>query len=128
MDPYDKMLAAGPPEPPSMAVTVEYTVFARPQADSLLRIVGVMGGEGSWTSERDFEGWRQVTGSTLVEDVESYEAAEEIVQNLLVTYLSEVIDVENVVASAEMFEERDWDGIDFDRAKDERERIEVDRA
>lgn len=119
MDPYDRMLAAGPPEPPTADVTVEYTVWVTP--GHLGSLQEVLGGEAHYVNTPALEGLREVNGSTLVPGVESYEGAEEIVQNLIATHLRNFVDVDNIIVAAEPLEddEPDWDAAAKDRRIEE---------
>lgn len=120
---YDRMLAAGPPEPATADVTVEYTVWIDRDHLTLSGLRQVVGGEAHFASGRDGD-LIEVEGSTLVEDVESTEEAEEILRNLLAP-LENVVDLDNLVTDAQdpfEVDEPDWDAIEKDR------RIEEDWA
>lgn len=121
---YDKMLAAGPPEPPTADVTVEYSVWIDRDSLTLSGLRQVVGGEAHFASGREGD-LIEVKGSTLVEDVESAEEAEEILRNLVTKHLRYLVDLDTLVVTAQdPFEadEPDWDAIEKDR------RIEEDWA
>ena len=115
MDPYDRMILAGPPEPPTEDVTVEYEVYAR--EGQLSAVIEHLGGEAHWARSTIEGGYRLVKGSTLIEEAEGYEEAEDIVHNLMSEHLRHFVDLDNAVITAERIEpdEPDWDAIDKDR-------------
>ena len=117
---YDKMLAAGPPEPPVADTTVEYSVWIDREVCTLKDLTAQIGGEAHFASGRD-NGWIEVKGSTLVEDVESAEDAEEILRSLLAP-LENVVDMDGLVTTAQdpfEVDEPDWDAIEKDRRIEE---------
>lgn len=118
---YDRMLAAGPPEPPVADVTVEYSVWIDSDALTLSGLRAVVGGEAAFASGREGD-MIEVKGSTLVEDVESAEEAEEILRNLVTKHLRYLVDLDTLVVTVEEPEadEPDWDAIEKDR------RLEMD--
>lgn len=98
-----------PPEPILADVTVNVEGNARDTAQSLRSITDVTGGEVSWSSDKRIEDdWREFRLSVLVEDVEDYSTAEDIVHNLLVDHLEDTVDLENLVIRAEEFDPEDW--------------------
>lgn len=119
MDPYDKMLAAGPPEPPTADVPVSYEVWVE-KTRSLSELTDVLGGTAHWAGDATRgHTHRPAAGDTIVEEAESYEAAEDILHNLIKTHLSSVVDLDDdVLIYAEPLEPRetDWDAA----AKDQR--------
>lgn len=120
---YDRMLAAGPPEPPVADATVEYSMWIDREECTLKELTAQIGGEAHFASGRD-NGWIEVKGSTLVEDVESAEDAEEVLRSLLAP-LGDVLDEDSLVTTAQgpfEIDEPDWDAIEKDR------RIEEDWA
>ena len=120
MDPYDKMLAAGPPEPRLADVTVEYSVWIDRDSLTLSGLRQVVGGEAHLASGREGD-MIEVKGSTLVEDVESAEEAEDILRRLLAP-LENVLDEDTLVVTVQdPFEadEPDWDAIWKDRKIEE---------
>lgn len=121
---YDRMLAAGPPEPSTEDVTVEYEVWLQ-KDQSLTLLTEVLGGEAHWAGdEPQGETHRPAAGSTLIEEAASYEEAEEILHDLMREHLRHFVDLDGLVVTAERIEpdEPDWDAIMKDR------RIEEDRA
>lgn len=120
MDPYDKMLAAGPPEPPTADVTVEYSVWIDREELTLGELTRVVGGEAHFASGREGD-LIEVKGSTLVEDVESAEEAEEILRRLIAP-MENVLDEDTLVVTAQdpfEVDEPDWDAIWKDRKIEE---------
>lgn len=117
---YDKMLAAGPPEPPTEDVTVGYEVALRwDQEVSIL--TEVLGGEATFAAEPVDDAYRVAKGSTLIEEAASYEEAEEIVHDLIRKHLRHFVDLDSAEITAERFEadEPDWDAITKDRKIEE---------
>ena len=118
----DKALAAGPPEPPTADVIVEYTVWIDREELTLPELIAQVGGEASFASGRD-NGWIEVRGSTIIEEVESVEDAEEILRSLMAP-MENVLDLDDLVIEVQdpTPDEPDWDAIAKDR------RIEEDWA
>lgn len=121
----DRILMAGPPEPRTADLTVEYEVWLQ-QDQSLSVLTEALGGSAHWAGdESPRERERPAAGSTLIEEATSYEQAEEIVQNLVREHLRHFVDMDTLIVTAERIEadEPDWDA----RAKDERAEREFDR-
>lgn len=106
-----------PPEPLTMSVNVDYEMWMR-KDQKLSVLTEVLGGEAHWAGdEPQGETHRPAAGSTLIEEVESYDAAEEIVQNLVTEHLRRFVDLDTLVVTSQQFEvdEPDWDAIAKDR-------------
>src|SRR5699024_2455118 len=118
----DKALAAGPPEPPTFDVMVEYMVWIDREECTLPDLIKRIGGEAHFASGRD-NGWIEVKGSTLIEEVRSEEDAEEVLRSLLHP-MRTVVDLDDLVIEVQdpTPDEPDWDAIAKDR------RIEEDWA
>lgn len=113
---HDKVLAAGPPEPPTADVTVEYTVWIDREETTLPELTKAVGGEAAFASGRE-NGWIEVKGSTLVEDVESVEEAKDVLRALLDS-MGDTVDMDTLITSPQdpfEVDEPDWDAIEKDR-------------
>lgn len=118
---YDRMLAAGPPDPPTVDVTVDYEVWLQ-KDQPLTRLTEVLGGEAHWAGDetrRDLH--RPAEGTTFVEEAASYDEAEEIVKDLVLKHLYDFVDMDTLSVIAERVEpdEPDWDAIEKDRRIEE---------
>ena len=108
----------GPPEPPTYDLAVDYEVWLQ-QDQPLSVLTEVLGGTAHWAGdESPRERERPAAGSTVAEDVESVEDAEEITRNLVHEHLRHLVDEDTLVVTVEGPDayEPDWDAI----VKDER--------
>lgn len=114
----------GPPEPPTYDLAVDYEVWLQ-QDQPLSVLTEVLGGTAHWAGdESPRERERPAAGSTVAEDVESVEDAEEITKNLVHEHLRHLVDEDTLVVTVEGPDayEPDWDAI----VKDERVEREFD--
>lgn len=98
-----------PPEAPEMDVTVTVHGYTR---GTLKQITDNIGGTANWVAGGiEEDGYREFTADTLAEDSESYEAAEDIITNLLHQHQSDSIDLDNLIVEAQVVEDdsEDWD-------------------
>ena len=108
----------GPPEPPTYDVNVAYEVWLQ-QDQPLSVLTEALGGSAHWAGdESPRERERPAAGDTVLEEVESEEAAEEILRNLVTKHLRHLVDLDTLTVYVEgpVAVEPDWDAI----AKDER--------
>lgn len=110
---YDRMLAAGPPETPTADLTVDFTVWVSKEGD-LADVTEAVGGHAYYSTTAADGQWREVTGHSVVEEVESAEEAEEIITDELLE-LGAMIDADNLSVTAQIpdderdpDEEKDW--------------------
>lgn len=110
-----------PPEPKLTDLTVNVQGYALAGGETLEAITRATGGEAHWAGEVDSDGYREFHASTVVEDVEDYDTAEDIVHNLLVESVEDIVDIDNTIITAERIEDDgpDWDAIDKDRRIEE---------
>ena len=79
---YDAMLARGPLDAPVADAMIDYSIVVG--ADfSLDALTKAVGGDAHFSSDIDEDGNRDVTGTTVVEEVEHEDAARDIMLNLL---------------------------------------------
>lgn len=105
-----------PPEPRLEDLTVNVTGYSRGTVEQISRTIG---GDAHWSEDRyDEENYRKFSATTVVEDCEDYNTAEDIVHNLFSEHLDGTVDIDNLIIEAETIEddEPDWGAI----AKDER--------
>lgn len=116
---YERSIS--PPEPTLADLTVNVEGYALDGGETLDKIARATGGEAHWTGEVDSDGYREFYASTVVEDVEDYDTAEDIVHNLLVEDAEDIVDLDNLIITAERVEadEPDWDAIYKDRLVEE---------
>lgn len=110
----------GPPEPPTYDLAVDYEVWLQ-QDQPLSVLTEVLGGSAHWAGdESPRERERPAAGSTVLEEVESEEAAEEILRNLVHEHLRPLVDMDTLVVRVEGPDayEPDWDAIAKDRRID----------
>lgn len=114
-----------PPEPILADLTVNFEVYVLlGYADVITREIGGESSVAGALTDENGTRWDRVIGSTLVEDAEDYDSAEEIVTNLFIEHLSNVVDTDNLIITADRIEDDgpDWDAI----AKDERAEAAID--
>lgn len=111
---YDRMLAVGPPEPPSFDIPVTFEMQLRD--GHLAEVTTHLGGHAFYASQAE-DGFRLVRGETLVEEVENTLQAEDVVTSLITRHLAHLLDPDTMIISAEPAEtqEPDWDAIAKDR-------------
>lgn len=117
---YDRPI--NPPEPKLTDLTVNVEGFALDHGETLEKITRATGGEAHWVGQEEGPGgYREFHASTVVEDVEDYDTAEDIVHNLLIDHAEDIVDLDNLFIRAERIEddEPDWDAIYKDRRAEE---------
>lgn len=90
--------ATDPADVPVADITVEVHGFARGPIEA---ITGTIGGEARWVEGGIVEGeYRQFEASTLVEAVEGYDVAQQIVSDLIHEHLDDTVDLDNLFMQA----------------------------
>lgn len=79
---YDAMLARGPREDSIFTVSVEYTIFVG-SGFTLESLTKVVGGEAHFSADVDEDGYREVGGSTILDEIADEEDGQQVMRNLL---------------------------------------------
>ena len=104
--------ATDPADVPVADVMVEVHGFARGPIEAITETIG---GEAHWVEGGIVEGgYRQFEASTLVEDVEGYDIAKDIVSDLIHDHLDNTVDLDNLFIQAMPIEDDEVPDRDHD--------------
>lgn len=104
--------ATDPADAPVADVTVEVHGFVRGPLEAITKTIG---GEAHWVEGGIVEdGYREFEASTLVESVEGYDIAQEIVSDLIHEHLDDTVDLDNLFMRALTIEDDEEPDRDHD--------------
>lgn len=104
--------ATDPVDAPVADITVEVHGFARGPIEAITEAIG---GEAHWVEGGIVEGgYRQFEASTIVEDVEGYDAAVDIVSDSIHHHLEDTVDLDNLFMQALPIEDDEEPDRDYD--------------
>lgn len=122
MDPYDKMLAAGPPEPPTYSVRYETEVFPEGEYLNAGQIEAYLRerlGKSATITAVEHDEVPRYAVEDYVDDVEHEDDARDEVEKLIGTGGPMMLALDGITVHMPEDDEPDWDAIAKDRKIEE---------